>query len=144
MKRFHFSLERVREWREKQVAVEEAKLERLMAGRNHLLAQIEELESERRANDGAVLHSSGADSFTLQALDEFRRFSRYRRAELDRAIAACDRQALEQRQRILEAQRKVRLLDKLRERKRRSWDLEFEKELAAEAAEAFLSKWNSR
>ncbi len=143
MKKFHFPLERVRDWRGKQVSLEEAKLERLNGEKCGVDAQLAALAQERTANETAVLRVDSIDALELRALDEYRRFARFRQATLERERAEWDRQIAEQRANIMEAQRKVRLLDKLRERKHKLWEAGFDKEIEEQGAEAFRARWSS-
>jgi flagellar export protein FliJ len=140
VKKFHFPLERVREWREKQVSFEEAALERLNAERAAIEERAAELDRERESNESAVLNAVCVDALSLRALDEYRRFARYRAASLVREGSACDGRIAVQRARIMEARRKVRLLDKLRDKKRRLWMVELEKEVDEQAAESYRAR----
>jgi flagellar export protein FliJ len=45
------------------------------------------------------------------------------------------------RTRLMEAERKVRVLEKLEEQTRRKWKLEFDRELEGLAGEAHLARW---
>jgi flagellar export protein FliJ len=143
VKKFHFPLERVRQWREKQVAVEQARLEQLHGDRGAIEERIAALGKERAANDAAVVGGGTADALSLRSLDEYRRFARYRHAALERERAECDQRIAAQQAVIMEAQRKVRLLDKLKSRKHKLWSAAFDREIDAQAAEAFLAKWTS-
>lgn len=143
MKRFHFPLERVREWREKQVAAEETRLDQLRDQRRALEQSHAALESELRASETAVIGAESADAVALQALDHFRRYTRARQSALGADCRRCDDQIAAQRLRVMEAQRSVRLLDKVKERKLKLWQAGFEKELEEQAAEAHRTRWNS-
>lgn len=143
MKKFHFPLERVREWRENQVAIEEVRLEHLESERRGIEENIANLDREKAANEGAVLAMEATDALTLRSLDEFRRFARFRQAALERDRSAAGARIAEQRVRIMEAQRKVRLLDKLKARRRKLWNVAFDKEIEQQAAESYLARWNT-
>jgi len=45
---------------------------------------------------------------------------------------------------VLEAQRRVRLLERLRERRFSEWEAELNRELEALAAESYLARWKRR
>jgi ATP-dependent Clp protease ATP-binding subunit ClpA len=143
MRRFAFSLERVREWREKQLAVEDAKLERLFAELAAIQTARANIDEEQRHNDESVAEALGVTGVELRALDEFRRFARSERERLMRLENDCCRRIAGQQQVILEAKRKCELLDRLKARKLRGWTAEFDREIEAQAAEAFLAKWNA-
>lgn len=143
MKRFEFPLERVRQWREKQASIEEARMERLLAELQSVEARRAELEHERSSNELAVIRARSADSSELQAIEGFRRYVRAQHRVLSNARADCERKIEEQRQRIIEARREAQLLDKLKERRLTAWRIEFDKDIEAQAAEAYLAKWRA-
>jgi flagellar export protein FliJ len=142
VKKFHFPLERVREWRETQARLEEAKLEKLNEERRAVEERMIELEREKSENETAVLGGESTDALALRALDEYRRFAKFRRSTLAREREDADAKAAAQRSRIIEAQRRVRLLEKLKARKAKLWHVSLDKEIEEQAAEAFLAKWN--
>lgn len=144
MKKFVFPLERVSEWRELQIAMEGAKLDKLTAGLRAVAQRVEELERERERNETAVIRADWTDAQALGALHEFRKYSRLRRELLSQEQAEGERQVLAQREKLLEAQRNARLLDQLKDRRRRAWQAGFDKELEEQAAEAYLARWKPR
>lgn len=143
MKRFEFPLERVRQWREKRVSIEEARMERLTAELQAVETRRAELEQERSSNELAVMRTGAVDSAQLQAMEGFGRYVRAQRTVLANARIDCERKIAEQRQRIIEARREAQLLDKLRERRLTTWQIEFDKDIEAQAAEAYLAKWRA-
>jgi flagellar biosynthesis chaperone FliJ len=144
MKRFEFSLERVREWREKRVSIEEARMERLVAELQAVEARRVELERECERNESAVIRAPSVASSELRAIDDFRRYVRAQRRVLANARSDCERKMEDQRQRIVEARREAELLDKLKHRRLRAWKHEFDKEIESQAADAYLAKWRER
>ncbi len=144
MKRFSFTLERVRQWREEQVSVEQVKLERLHEERLGIDARIAALEREKSANESSVLGGLLVDAVDLQSLDRFRHHTRTLQAQLRVERDGCDTRIAAQRTRVIEAQRNARLLDKVKERKLKIWQLAFEKEIDEQAAESHLAKWSAR
>jgi flagellar export protein FliJ len=143
MKRFDFPLERVREWREKQVAVEEAKLERLFAELSAIAAARAELDAEQARNEQLVVQAGGVTASDLQALDGFRRYVKAERGRIETLRADCSKRIEQQRAAILEARRRYELLGRLKQRSLRLWTAEMNRELEANAAEAYLAKWNA-
>jgi len=141
MKAFHFSLERVLEWRRTELSLEEAKLQKLNAQRLALDAARAELV--RRGLE-AHRNVSSALSVRGQALAELEAYRRWavreesalaaRTAELQLAINRQSRAAVE-------ADRKVRVVERLRERRHREWDALAQHELEEMAAEAALARW---
>jgi flagellar biosynthesis chaperone FliJ len=143
VKRFSFSLERVRQWREKQVALEEAKLQRLFAELAAIQAARSDLDTEQRRNEDSVVSASGVTADELRALEEFRRFARGERQRLMQLEIDCGKRIAEQQQRITQARRAAQLLERLKEHRLRAWTAEFDREIEALAAEAYLAKWNT-
>ena len=143
MKRFQFPLERVREWREKQVAVEEAKLQRLFREMSAISDARAELDAELEGNEQMLLHDPGVSALDLRALDAFRRYAKAERARIENLRADCARRIEEQRAAIMEARRRYQLLDRLKQRNLRLWTADMNRELEANAAEAYLAKWNA-
>lgn len=136
MKKFSFPLERVRAWREKQTTLEQAKLDAA-------LAQLRALDANRAALTRDVLESTRAvataaesDALTLRALEDFRQVSHNRALVLDRQRAESAARVDAQRQRVIEAQRSARLLEKLKHYRQEQWTLDFHREIDEQAAES--------
>jgi flagellar export protein FliJ len=144
MKTFTFPLERVRQWREKQVTIEEAGLQQLFSERNLLEERRKLLEQEARESAAAVLRAKAFDALELQAIDAFRRYAVAQRAAIAAAVDQCDQRIAEQRAKLLEAQRRFELLEKLKDRKLKAWTAEFAREIEAQAGELFLAKWSNQ
>jgi hypothetical protein len=141
MKRFHFSLERVREWRRLQLETEQERLEELLRERQSLIKERESLESCLAEAESAVWIGAATDAFELRALDEFRLFIASEQRKLAQRMTACHQKIVEQRQRVIEERRRAALLDRLRDRRHAEWQKEFDKELEALAAESYLATW---
>ncbi len=141
MKKFEFPLERVRQWRQERIAVEEAKLEPLYAGRGAVGSRLAAIREEQNEAN-TILQQSSASSGELEALDTYRRGSRQMEQRLNAETIEWDRRIAEQRQNVIGVRREFELLDKLKARKFAAWDIEFQRDLEAQAAEAYLSKWN--
>ena len=142
MKKFHFPLEKVREWREKLIAVERVNLEKIATE----LRQVEEaraaLDRDVEANETAVLRGSSVDALSLRALHGFRQGVRARKISIESRVAEIRQRLKVQEQRLMEAQRNARLLEKLKQKALGSWQAAFNKELEEQAAESYLAKWN--
>ncbi|HZT40525.1 MAG TPA: hypothetical protein VFA28_21725 [Bryobacteraceae bacterium] len=143
MKRFDFPLERVREWREKQAAAEEAKLERLLGELSAIEAASAELERERERNEQMIVRAEGVTALDLRALDGFRRYVKAERARIENLRADCQKRVAAQRAAILEARRRFQLLERLKQRRLYAWTADLNRELEANAAEAYLARWNA-
>jgi hypothetical protein len=142
MKKFNFSLERVRQWREKQVAIEEAKLQRLFAEKALIEQRRDLLEREGRDSAAALTQARTLDAGELQALDQFRQYVVAQRAVTAALIADCEKRIAEQRTNVMDAERRFQLLDKLKEKRWKTWNIELSRELEIQAGEVFLAKWS--
>jgi flagellar biosynthesis chaperone FliJ len=141
MKRFHFSLERVREWRRLQLETEEEKLEQMVRERQSLTKEGESLEQCRTEAESGVWAGGATDAGQLRALDDFRLYIGSEQRKLNQRMTACDLRIVEQRAHVIEERRRATLLDRLRDRRHAEWQKEFDKELEALAAESYLAGW---
>ena len=148
MKRFVFPLERVRQWRQTQVDLELAKLQTLFqqlarsqegAAQLARAVQTAERALEAEAGAGKVLQP-----MALTALDDYRLYAKREQAVLARQQRELGRQIAAQRNRLIDARRDFRLLEKLRERSHAAWERENDRETEALAGELFLAKWKPR
>ena len=142
MKRFHFSLERIRQWREKQVALEKARLEQLHSEKTLVEQRLALLEKEGRESAALMTSAHSLRSVELQAIDAFRRYVGVQRSVIANLLVDCDSRIAAQRGKLMEARRKAELLDKLKDRKWRAWNIELTREIETQAAELFLAKWS--
>jgi len=139
MKKFEFRLETVLRFRHTQLKIERDKLNALVAEGQTLMATLERLQQDRR---DAYADISAAD--TIEAL-EMRAFAAFSigagaRATRVREQIAKNREASErQRVIVLEAERNVRLLEKLRERRFQTWKHALNREMEAIAQDSWLS-----
>ncbi len=140
MKRFEFPLQRVADWREKQLTLEEMKLERLNGDLSLLDGRRRALDTEQTAADRAVLQARTVTSEELQRLDAFRRYATNQRALIAGQRAQAERLIAEQRTKLLEARRNVELLKRLHGKRLAAWKLEFNREIEQLAAESHLSR----
>jgi hypothetical protein len=142
VKRFEFSLARVLEWRRLQAEKEEILLERLRAARAGLAAEKQNLTRELESTIRRILCADNVASDDLCFLDEFRAYARQAMFQFERRIAAADADIHKQVAAVKEARRAYRLLEKLREKRWKEWEAEYDRELERQASESFLVKWN--
>lgn len=143
MKKFAFTLERVRQYREEQLAIEKMRLERLFTEKSLIEQSRHLLEKEAAESAATVSRVTKFDSFELQAIDAFKRHVVVQRALLAKRTAECERRIEEQQHRLVEARRKCELLSRLKDRKWKTWNAELARELENQAGEVFLAKWNN-
>jgi hypothetical protein len=142
MKAFQFQLERVRAWREKQLAIEEAQLERLFAEKALTEERRRLLDREAHDSQSAVCVAKFIEAPQLHALDAFRHFAAQQHKTLTQSLLVCDHRIAQQQQRILEARRRLELLNKLKERQLKTWTANLARELELQAGEIYLAKWS--
>ncbi len=138
MKVFSFRLEQVRRWRETEVSLQESRV----AAASAKLAEIRAaIEARRRELDTARV-SGNADGADLRAYADFRQRTEARIRDLEGQAVVAQHTLSTEMNRLVEANRKVKLIENLKQRVRGAWTREFERELGAFADEAFLNRYN--
>jgi len=141
MKPFRFPLDRVLEWRREELETEQAALRALQAERERLQARRRMLEGNLEAEQRALVASPSVDSQALEALESWKVWVRGEFRRLEILAQELDGRIAVQRFKTLEAQRRVKLLERLREKAYRRWTAELNRELENFAAEAYLARW---
>jgi|SRR5579871_3982370 len=144
MKRFEFSLDKVMEWRRTEAKLEETKLELMYAELAAIDARERSLNQDRADSDRALIGAPTSTGLELAALDRFRRYTRAECAKVSHARAACRARIAAQLQVVSGKRRDVRLLERLREQRLKTWNTEFSREIDAQADEAYLAKWTGK
>ena len=143
MEQFRFRLQRVLEWRASQLEMEESRVKHQVAALAALDRSREELAAEG-ARAGAEVYSAlrlhGSDLAWLAA---FRQFVKMKDAEIAVRRGECLRQLEERRAAMIEARRRVRLLERLKERRFEEWKSDRDRELEEVASDSYLAKWNA-
>jgi flagellar export protein FliJ len=142
MKKFSFPLGRVMDWRRTQARIEESKLEQLYAELRALDGRVSALNEERAASEQTMLAASSSFGEELAALDTFQRFTVAEQGRLAAKRAECTQRIAAQMQAVAVKRRDVRLLEKLKEQRLRTWQADLSREIDAQAEEAYLAKWN--
>jgi flagellar FliJ protein len=139
MKGFRFSLERVLELRKTQLEMEEVRFREATAAiaeldrmRAEVRAAAEKAELEVRRRESVM----GAD---LAALGAFRQRAQQRAREIEGMRAQRQRRLAEREKALLEARRRCRLLERLKERRMEEWRAATDREMEAAAAELYLA-----
>jgi len=140
MTAFRFRLEKVLAWRRTELDLAEAAFRReaaALAGLDRLAAELEArgIRAEVEVRDWQTL--AGRD---LAALSGFRVYLERRGRELAQQRDAQARKLAECRQALLEARRRCRLLERLRERRLADWQAAESRELQQTAAESYLAR----
>ncbi len=144
MKKFTFPLRRVLDWRETQARLEESKLEVLYAERRAIESHIATLLEEREKSDRTIAHGNGATGAELEALSAFRRFSVMEHTRLDKLRAGCSQRIAAQLAMVAAKKRDAKLLQRLEQQRLAAWQIDFSKQIDAQAEESHLARWNAR
>jgi flagellar export protein FliJ len=140
VKKYRFPLERVLGLRRMEADLARAQLEKQMGEvRKH-----EEMRREiarQAAESAAAARVDGVTGMELAGAENFRNYA----ARADTAVAAehgkASIEANRLRQALMEAERKVKALETLDERRLSAWRRELSSEIEQFASEAFLARW---
>jgi hypothetical protein len=141
MQTFRFRLERVLEWYTRQYELEERRLTVCLAALADAKAAIASLLAERLAVECEIVARKSIPAPEFAALGLYRLGVRKRELELNAVKDRCDAEANAQRVKLRAAERRVRLIEKLRERRLAEYTYAETRELEELASDAFFSKW---
>lgn len=141
MKPFRFTLEKVLSWRQAQLALEEAGLERLRSDLRNIQAAILELARRDEAETERLRKMQTTTGSGVLDLARFREWVVREKKILTARSLECGRKIEKQSAVVTEARRKVELIERLKQRRRSAWDAEFNFELEQLAGEAALGMW---
>jgi flagellar export protein FliJ len=144
MTRFHFRLQRVLEWREKQLELEEARYKQQAAEIVVLDQARAELESTRLRAETGLRASTALSGYDLSALSGFRLCVQARSLKLAARRGEAQKRLESQQAAMLEARRRCRLLEHLKSRRLSEWEAARDKELDELASESYLALWVRR
>jgi flagellar export protein FliJ len=138
MQKFKFPLERVLAWRKLEARLAENELQRLNAELAKLAADASRVAAEREQAALELVTGRGATGEALSYLGSYERAadSRIGRLKLQRTVL---QGKVESQLKIVSTRaRAVRLLEKLKEQRMKSWQFESNREIEQLAAEAHL------
>ena len=144
MSAFRFRLERVLAVRRTELELEEAAFERHSAEIARLDHARAAVQAEGLRAEAQIRRWSPVTGNDLAALSEFRLASRARENELALRRAEGERRRAEQKLKMLEARRRCRLLERLKDRRLTEWRSEEDRKLEEFAGERFLTQWGRR
>jgi len=141
---FRFRLEKVLAWRQRELEHEDQKFKRELAALAELDRRHAELEATGVRAEIQVREWSPLAGADLAALGSFR--LRVKQEEKALAAARADREKRAEAQRLvmLEARRRCRLLERLRERRLAEWEKARDREIEELAVESCLARRASR
>ena len=140
MKKFHFQLESVRRLRHQQQEIEETKLRQIAARLHEWEHRIATLDAERQQAEAALRGRSTFDGSELAALENYRGESARRRRNLEAELEQERQRLAAQRRVLVEANRRVELLERLKEKALADWSHQWDKEQEQTATEVYLAK----
>ena len=138
---FQFRLSRVLEWYQTQYELEENRLAMCMTALHKTLERIAHLQAETLRTEREVIEGGSITGRELAALGLYRLRSKIEAAELEQERQRRSRDADAQLKLVQAAQQRLRLVEKLRERRLAEYVYAENQELENLAAEAFNSKW---
>jgi len=142
MTTFAFRLERVLRWRQAKLELEQFALSRLAAECTRWDLTLAGFESTRASEEALVLSRNTVTGEEFGALDRYRKhLQQQKQIALDRRQAAGLKME-EQRGRVMLARRESRLLEKLRDVRRKDWEEAVNREFESLAAETYLARWS--
>jgi hypothetical protein len=140
MKRFDFSLERVRRWRDGQARLEELKLELLVGQSKGLGDEKRAMESAATQSQAEVLRQPSIEAIQLHSLDAYRRHTRSQVRGIEIREREAEAAVELQRQRVIQARRDAELLERLKRKALDGWQAANDREQETLAAELYLAK----
>ena len=144
MKAFRFRLEKVLEWYTRQYELEERRLTEMLAALADAKAAIAALLAERLSVEREMLSRQSIPANEFAALGLYRLGVRKRELELNGARERCQAAVEAQRLKLRAAERRLRLVEKLRERRLTEYTYAETRELEELASDAFFAKWAAR
>ena len=144
MTSFRFPLERVLAWRRTQLEMAEMLLRR----KRDAVAEVDraraEIQAEAVRAELQVRSQGRLEGRDLAALAEFRSHVGRVEGRLAARRAEAGREAEALQSAMLEARRRCRLLERLRERRLEQWTEARDREIEELASESFLARWTRR
>jgi flagellar protein FliJ len=141
VKVFHFSLDRALHIRRAQFEVERVKYQRLERDREQLEAQVTAIQVEAAHARSAIVARTHLLPGEISTMPDYLRGTKQRLSKLDELRKDLARRLQEQQRQLVEAERKVKLLEKLRTKRFGEWQTEMQKEQETFAADAYLARW---
>lgn len=136
MKKFVFSLQKLKDFRERACLHEEASLERLLGVAQNLDARQAALVSQAFAQPQPV-----AERSDLAAMAQYRAFARREQVKLESEKAVLAKSITGQRHRLVEARKNAEILSQLRDDRLNAWRREADLEQEQIVADLVAARW---
>jgi len=144
MKAFLFPLEKALDWRRIQLELEEARYKQQVAALAGLDRRRAEIEASGIRAEIQVREWRPIEASDLTALGSFRLYVKSQESEIARLRFEAAQKLAEQQKLMLEARRRFRLLERLKQRRFAEWTASGNREVEDIAAENYLARWGRR
>jgi flagellar export protein FliJ len=144
MTSFRFPLQKVLDWRKTQLELEEARFQQQMAALAAIDCAYAEMEASGIRAEVEVRRWDPLAGRDLAALGHFRLRVQSREKQIALQRTECQRELAVRKSAMLEARRRCRLLERLKERRLAEWTSARDRELEEVASESFLARWARR
>jgi hypothetical protein len=144
MKSFQFPLQKALDWRRVQLELEESRYKQQVAALAALDRQRAEVEASGIRAEIQVREWNPVAAGDLSALGSFRQYVKHQESEIARRRVEASQKLAGQQKLMLEARRRCRLLERLKERRLAEWTAARDHELDEIAAESYLARWSRR
>jgi len=144
MKNFEFALDRALNWRRTQLAVAEARLREQLAALAAIDRARTELDAAGRRAEVETRDFQPLGGGDLGALENFSLRLRKHDRDLQAKRVACQKETAACQSALIEARRRCRLLERLKERRWAEWQAARDRELEDLAADSYLAQWARR
>lgn len=141
MRRFQFPLERLRLWRERQLELEEQKLLRLQAELAALDAAQRRVREEEFQAVESVTRMREVSTEQLRLLEQWRGYAEREVRRLNSCMAEVAQRISDQKQILIEAQRRLESMNQLKSDALAKWTGEANREQEAQIDELVVSRW---
>jgi hypothetical protein len=141
MSGFRFSLDRVLSWRQTQLTLAEADFERSRSSLQSIEAEIADLFRRDRAMTESLRTAQSLSASGMADLRSFREWVIREEKTLRSRFEQCRTRTEMLSTIVTETRRKVRLMERLKERRLEIHDIAFNRELEQMAAESVISAW---
>lgn len=141
MKNFRFSLGKVMSWRRTELQREEQRMAPLFAELARLDSARDQNATARERAESNVIAANSVYGSELEVLSGYRARLEKDRIAIELQRSKCEKLIDAQRARILDAHRRLRLLEKLKTRQFEEWRTASQREVENFSSETFLSRW---
>ena len=139
MKRFQFSLERVLTYRRSQADIEQSKLAALETELTAIREELAKLNAAFQQEVRTVL----PNPIDRAELGRYRMVVETQTIRLNQRIAEKQAQVLKQRELYVKANQAAEVLTKVKEKQKKNWEQELQKELDSLAMDSYLARWKN-